>query len=258
MSNPEQQPNINSNLQTLETEVSLTKQEIEEFRRLPKEEQDRQKDEKLIRLKDLQNKLDQEIQEAIRIGKIDEVRNLTELLQKGLTDLEDQFEATESLENILSIDRSADILKFIGWSGASIEAKDTDTRSTSLTEIDLSKLKLDTSWLPEGKSSINGEKRLEALKSIGNIRLDAQILIALKKLSEEKLNKKMEIIATANDITLDDLKKKAIFFDGTIIRVSGGSRQALYLRWAGSWWSWLYGSLSNDWDGSNPSLVLAS
>jgi hypothetical protein len=164
---------------------------------------------------------------------------------------------TENPENILEIDRTADVIEFTGWSGAEIENKDTDKSSIELTEIDISKLKLDTSWLG-GESILNGEKRLEALKKSGKIRLDAQILIALTKLPKEELNRKMEILAEANEISLEDLKKKYIFFDGTIIRDSGGNRGALCLGWDGSEWHWNYDSLDNDWNDSNPSLVLAS
>ena len=56
MKTPEQQPNI-SNPQTLESEVALTRQEMEEFKKLPKEERDKQRDEQLTKLKDLQEKL---------------------------------------------------------------------------------------------------------------------------------------------------------------------------------------------------------
>ena len=166
------------------------------------------------------------------------------------------MESISSPEAILKIDRSADVIKFTGWDGAKIEDKDTDTRSIALKEIDLSKLKLDTSWLG-GKSSLNGEKRLEALKTGSGIRLDAQILMTLRNLPKEELDKKIEIIAEANKVSIEDLKKKAIFFDGTIIRDSDGLRRELCLCWGGSEWSWNDRSLGNDWLGNYPSLVLA-
>jgi translation initiation factor 2 beta subunit (eIF-2beta)/eIF-5 len=87
-----------SNLQTLESELALTKQEMEEFKKLPKEEQKRQKDEKLEKLKNLSSKLDVEIQEAIRTGKLDEARNLKEIIEKEMRDLEDQIKVTERPE----------------------------------------------------------------------------------------------------------------------------------------------------------------
>ena len=164
----------------------------------------------------------------------------------------------ENPEAILKIDRSVDVLSSVGWEdGLEIVDKDTDTRSTALTEIDLSKLKLDTSWLG-GKSSMLGEERLEALKTSGNVRLDAQILITLKNLPKEELNKKMEIIAESNGVSLGDLKKKVIFFDGTFIKNPDGNRYALCLGWDGSGWDWRNDDLGNDWGAGSPSLVLAS
>ena len=56
----------------------------------------------------------------------------------------------------------------------------------------------------------------------------------------------------------EDLKKKAIFFDGTIIRDSDGRRSALYLDWGGGEWFWSRSNLDDDWNDSLPSLVLAS
>jgi len=96
MSTPEQQPNT-MNLQSLETELSLSKAEMEEFRKLPKEEQERQKNEKLSKLKDLQAKLDEAIQEAIQTGQIEEAKRLQEILGKGTADLEEQIYITEGL-----------------------------------------------------------------------------------------------------------------------------------------------------------------
>jgi hypothetical protein len=86
MSTPEQQSN--SGLQTLETEIALTRQEIEEFQRLPKEERRKQRDEKLAKLKNLQEKLDQTIQEAVRTGRLDEARDLKDQIEKELSELE--------------------------------------------------------------------------------------------------------------------------------------------------------------------------
>jgi len=94
MSAPEQQPNI-SNLQALENEMTLTRQEIEEFRKLPKEEQGKQRNDKLARLIELQNKLDQAIQEAVRTGQIDESKKIKDRLEKEISDLESMVEEAE-------------------------------------------------------------------------------------------------------------------------------------------------------------------
>jgi len=105
MPTPEQQPNT-SNLQSLESELSLTKQELDEFRKLPKEEQDRQKDEKLLELQKLNDKLDVAMQEAIRTGHLDEAIKLKEQLEKEVNDLGEKVEGTESPEaNIPSLKR---------------------------------------------------------------------------------------------------------------------------------------------------------
>ena len=64
MHNIEQQPKDGLSLQTLETEVALTQAEMEEFRKLPTEEQEKQKTEKFAKLQALQTKLDQAIQEG--------------------------------------------------------------------------------------------------------------------------------------------------------------------------------------------------
>jgi len=257
MPTSEQQPNT-SHLQSLESELSLTKAELAEFKKLPKEEQDRQKDEKLLELQRLNDKLDIAMQEAIKTGHLDEAIKLKEQLEREVNDLREKVEGTESPENILKIDRTADILKFAAWDEATIEDQDTDTRSTALTEIDLSKVKLDTSWLDGGFES-SGEGRLEALKASGNIRLDAQILITLLNLPKEELNKKMEIIAgaEANKISIEDLKKREIYFDGTIIRIPGVGRLAFSLRWGGDGWVWNNSNLGNGWHAHLPSLVLA-
>ena len=89
MNTSERQPN--SDLQALETELTLTKQEIEEFQKLPEEEQEKRKDERLTKLKRLQSKLDEAIQEAVRTGEMEEARRLKEELEKEVKDLEEQI-----------------------------------------------------------------------------------------------------------------------------------------------------------------------
>jgi len=88
MKTPERQPNIESNPQTFQDEVALTKQEIKEFQKLPKKEREKQRDEQLAKLKELQEKLDQAIQEAIKTGDLEEAKRLKEQLENELFDLE--------------------------------------------------------------------------------------------------------------------------------------------------------------------------
>ena len=98
MINPEQNPeNINSNLETLEGEVSLTEQEIENFRKLPKDDQERQKVKWLTKLKNLQRKLDQAIQEAIKSGGLEEAIKMKDRLEGEIKDFEKMVEVSEEL-----------------------------------------------------------------------------------------------------------------------------------------------------------------
>jgi len=91
MKTPERQPNIESNPQTLETEIALTKQELEKFGKLPKKEREKQKDEQLVKLKELQEKLDKTIQEAIRTGNLEEAKRLKDNLKTEIEELESKF-----------------------------------------------------------------------------------------------------------------------------------------------------------------------
>ena len=215
---------------------------------------------------------------AIEKGDFDTQKIATEKLREELANakkLQAKIEGRiESPENMLSIDRTInlvdDFLKKseeegglgIGWLDAEKPIDESDDRNEGLTEIDLSKVKLDINWLPEGKSSLGGEKRLEALKGEKDvIRLDLFTLASLWKLFKsdpKEFEQKLTIIAEANSLKLEDLKKKAIFFDGTILKSSDGSRRALYLYWDGSEWDWDDGRLDLGWGDRSPSLVLAS
>ncbi len=94
----EQQSNKQSNLQTLEADFSLTKQELEEFKKLPKKEQEKQKQEKLTKLSELHTKLDQAIQEAIKTGELEEAKKLKKELESEIKDLEQEINITERLK----------------------------------------------------------------------------------------------------------------------------------------------------------------
>lgn len=98
MSKQEQQLNTESNLQTLQDEVFLTKQELEDFKKLPKEEQEKQKQNKLAKLSELHSKLDESIQEAIKTGDTEEAKKLENQLKREVKDLEQQIEITEHPE----------------------------------------------------------------------------------------------------------------------------------------------------------------
>ena len=231
-------------------------------------------EEHISKIEDLRNQLHQALAENDTVKQT----ALTAELQREISTakrLQAKIEGKESPENILSIDRSIDLVKdFLrkpkaegGLGMSSLDEEnpiaESDIHNEGLMEIDLSKVLLDTSWLPKGETSIKGEKRLEALKSkdSAQIRLDLYVFASLWKLFKTDLKEfeqKLTVIAEANSLTIDDLKKKAIFFDGTIIRGSGGGRSALCLYWDGSGWVWNRTWLGNGWRGSNPSLVLAS
>ncbi len=149
---------------------------------------------------------------------------------------------------VISIDRSIpfDPKTFIG-NGWSIEEQ--DERAIALTEIDLTEVMFD-STLEKGEKSIKGEDKLKRLKEKTNrIRLDAGIFKTLWEnqiLIPEKWKEQ-----TNGNTTF-------IFFDGTVLRDSSGSRCVLSLYWSDGRWDWYYIWLEDDWNANNPSAVLAS
>jgi hypothetical protein len=149
---------------------------------------------------------------------------------------------------VINIDRSIpfDPKTFIG-DGWSIEEQ--DERAIALTEIDLTEVMFD-SILEKGEKSIKGEDKLKRLKEKTNrIRLDAGIFKTLWEnqiLIPEKWKEK-----TNGNTTY-------IFFDGTVLRNSDGSRYVLCLYWDDREWDWDYYWLGYDWHANDPSAVLAS
>jgi hypothetical protein len=194
-------------------------------------------------------------------------------LEKILLELEDVFRH----ENMLEIDRSFNLVEdFLKkpqteggfdliWLDSENPIAESDIRNEGLTEIDLSKVKLDVSWLPKGKTSVHGERRLDTLKANSSefIRLDLFVFASLWKLlkgneeQKKEFENKLTIIAEANGMKFEDLREKVIFFDGTIIRDSDGGRYALYLRWISSKWDWNSSNLGPGWNDGSTSLVLA-
>jgi hypothetical protein len=80
-------------LESPENELSLTKQELADFRKLPKEVRDKQNDDKFISLQALHEKLHQAVQEAIRTGDTTKTRSLKVQLESEINDLmEKNFE----------------------------------------------------------------------------------------------------------------------------------------------------------------------
>jgi hypothetical protein len=137
--------------------------------------------------------------------------------------------------------------EFIGR-GWSIITEETDTRSTILTELDLTKVQQVT-MLKDGETYVKGEEKLKRLKKSGNIRLDADIFHTLwenQHLIPESWKEKV------NGNT------RFIYFDGTVLRYSGGRRSLLCLYWFGGAWEWDVRWLGDGWDDDRPSAVLAS
>jgi ethanolamine utilization protein EutQ (cupin superfamily) len=148
---------------------------------------------------------------------------------------------------VISIDRTEpfDPAKFIG-DGWTIEEQ--DERSLALTEVDLTEAAFETT-LKKGEKTVGGEEKLKRLKEDGRIRLDAGIFRTLwenQHLIPEKWKEQ-----TNGNTTF-------IYFDGTVLRDSGGSRYVLCLCWSGGGWNWYYDWLGGDWDARSPSVVLAS
>lgn len=126
--------------------------------------------------------------------------------------------------------------------------EDQDKRALDLTEVDISKIRLET-MLRSGEASVGGEERLERLKKAGHIRLDVkifQILWENQSLIPEEWKEK-----TDGNTTF-------IFFDGTILRYPRGDRCVLYLYWSVGKWCWLCYWLDYSFDAHSPSAVLAS
>lgn len=161
---------------------------------------------------------------------------------------------------IIKIDRTKSFnpTEFIssGWSiwrgpkdgkGLSGE-EEQDERALDLTEVDISKIRLET-MLKSGEVSVGGEERLERLKKAGHIRLDVkifQILWENQSLIPEEWKEK-----TNGNTTF-------IFFDGTILRGPVGDRGVLCLCWSGGEWDWDGDWLGDGFGADDPSAVLAS
>ena len=148
---------------------------------------------------------------------------------------------------VITIDRTEpfDPAKFIG-DGWTIEEQ--DERSLALAEINLTDVLFNTT-LQKGEKTIVGTEKQKRLKEENCIRLDAGIFHTLwnnQHLIPEKWKEQ-----TNGNTTF-------IFFDGTILRDSGGDLYVLYLFWLGGEWYWNYDWLDDDFDANLPSAVLAS
>lgn len=148
---------------------------------------------------------------------------------------------------VITIDRTSafDPVAFIS-EGCSIEEQ--DERSLKLREVDLTKVNFET-MLKDGEKMLDGEEKLKRLKDAGHLRLDAKIFQTLWE--NQNLIPEAWKQPTNGNTTY-------VFFDGTILRDSGGGRCVLCLYWNNGKWHWSYSWLDNKWDASIPSAVLAS
>ncbi|MBK5215255.1 MAG: hypothetical protein JJE53_00380 [Candidatus Pacebacteria bacterium] len=146
----------------------------------------------------------------------------------------------------VSIDRSDpfDPTTYIGKGWSILEQ---DERAVALTEIDLNCVMLD-STLEKGEKSIKGEDKLKRLKAKTNrIRLDVGVFKTLWE-NQTLIPSKWKEQTNRNTTY--------IFFDGTVLRNSSGSRYILCLYWYGGKWRWDHFWLGCDWNANSPSAVL--
>jgi hypothetical protein len=127
-----------------------------------------------------------------------------------------------------------------------------DERSLALTEVDLSKVILET-CLKQGESSIRGEEKLARFKALAQtIRLGGNAFLALWE--DYKINKEnscLEWLRRNREVTYVD-------FMGLVLRNPHGDRCVLFLYFYGGRWGWLYSWLGRDWDARRLSAGLAS
>jgi hypothetical protein len=162
------------------------------------------------------------------------------------------------LKAVIDRTKSFDAAAFVGsgWTiwkgpadGSGLEGDlEQDARSLAQNEIDMNQVRL-VSTLKQRESSIKGEEKLKRLKAAGHIRLDAAMFLFLWQNQhlipeswKERVNGNIQFI----------------YFDGTVLRDSNGSRYVLYLYWSGSEWDWSVRWLGDDFGQSRVSAVLAS
>jgi hypothetical protein len=111
-----------------------------------------------------------------------------------------------------------------GWKYSNKKG-DTDDRSLVLTEVDFSKVLLET-CLKEGEQRITGEEKLKRLIESGNIRLDPRFGAAL---FQEEGHTTLERLNKEHGVTCLD------FFGKTLVRPGGGRCVLCLYRRGGGW-----------------------
>ena len=150
---------------------------------------------------------------------------------------------------ILQINRTVPFnpAALLGENWSSVEV-DQDERSIVLTEVDLTKVRLET-MLKDGESSVSGEEKLKRLISASFIRLDAKVFQTFwenKHFIPEEWKQPIRG------------KMMGVYFYGTILR-DGEDGFVLYLYWNydRDKWDWQVESLDDLQDDAGLSAVLA-
>jgi len=91
MNNIEQQKNI-SNLESDKSAALLSDAELYKFRKLSKEEQKKQKEDRLKKLEELQNEFRKAVEEATKTGKVEEAQKLKVAFDKNAEELKQLIE----------------------------------------------------------------------------------------------------------------------------------------------------------------------
>lgn len=133
-------------------------------------------------------------------------------------------------------------------SGWSVSKEDADQRSVVLPEIDLHKLRLETT-LRDGEVFVLGEEKLRRLKESKLIRLDSVIFLTLWE-TPEVGNFLVDHLADYQTDT------SCLFLDGEVILGPDNRRYVLYLRLYRYGWTWGCRWLNHQYSVYHPSLVL--
>ena len=152
-----------------------------------------------------------------------------------------------NISQSISIDRSKsfDPITFIGNGWSIVEQ---DERAVVLTEVDLTKIVLETT-LEKKEKSVKGKDKLKRLKEKKVILLDAGVFKTLLK-KQHLIPLKWKEKTNGNTTY--------IFFDGTVLQNSKGSRCVLYLYWRGGRWIWHYYWLESNLYANFSSAILSN
>jgi hypothetical protein len=212
---------------------------------------------KILRL--FENTPSDRVQELITSGLLTDLRDAPDI---GEIDRKAFQGVINPVSTILHINRATPFnpAKFMGkdeggfsiWRGPAdgdglSGDEEQDVRSLALTEVDLSKVRLETR-LCYKEPGITDEEKLLRLKAANHIRLDAKVFQTLWE-HKDKIPESWKERVNGNI--------RFIFFDGTVLRIPNGGRYALFLCWLGDKWHWNCRWLGDGRDANDLSAVLA-